>query len=57
MKTYLNRLRRHPGLGYVALLTIFGVAAGAGRGNASGALVGGLIMSVFWIPVLLTARG
>ena len=57
MKTYLHRLRRHPGLGYATVLTASGVVAGAGRGGASGALVGGLFMSICWVPVLLTARG
>jgi hypothetical protein len=57
MKNYLRNLRRHPGLPYAALLTVFGAIAGAGRGNATGALVGGLIMSIYWLPVLLTARG
>lgn len=56
MRPYLQRLREHPGLGLAAAFSLLGAIAGGGRGGPRGALVGGLIMSVFWIPVFLTAR-
>ena len=54
MKTYYDNLMQHPGLPYAAILTASGAAAGAGRAGIKGALAFGLVMSVFWIPVLLT---
>ena len=54
MKTYFRNLRQHPGLPYATLFTVSGVVAGAPKGGIKGALVGALVMSVFWIPVLLT---
>jgi hypothetical protein len=47
-------LSAHPGPPIALLLTIWGAIAGIGRGEWM-PLWGALIMSVFWLPVVLTA--
>ena len=54
MRRYLRNLANHPGLGWAALFTLGG--AMAGRESPRGMLAGALVMSVFWIPVLITAN-
>jgi hypothetical protein len=56
MAKYLKALRRHPGVPIASALTALGFVAGASgeRWLLSGAL-GAAVMSVFWLPVLLTA--
>lgn len=46
--TYWQRLRHHPGLPFAVVLTVMGAVAGG--------IGGALIMGMFWIPVLITAR-
>lgn len=53
--TYWMRLGSHPGVPMAAVFTLMGAVAGMERG-ATGALTGAALMSLFWIPVLLTAR-
>jgi hypothetical protein len=48
-RRYLRNLSRHPGLGYATLLTTLGGVAG--RGSPRGVM----LMSIFWIPVLITS--
>ena len=54
MKRYLRNLANHPGLGCATFLTVAGAIAG--RESPRGILAGALVMSVFWIPVLITAN-
>lgn len=55
--TYIQRLKKHPGVPIAAALTCLGFAAGAkGEHWIVSGLIGAAIMSVFWLPVLLTAR-
>lgn len=54
MKRYLRNLRHHPGVPIATAMTLMGALAG--KGSPRGAIVGALVMSVFWIPVLITAR-
>jgi hypothetical protein len=49
---YFRKLKRHPGTSWAAFLS--GVGALAGRDSARGVIVGTLVMSIYWIPVLLT---
>lgn len=49
-----NGLRGHPGVPLVAILVCFGALAGLDRG-VCGAAVGAAVMSVFSVPVLITA--
>lgn len=57
MKRYFKNLCRHPGLGYASFYTLLGAMAGSQRdGTLRSAAVGALVMSVFWIPVLITAN-
>jgi hypothetical protein len=55
MKTYLQSIAKHPGLPIAAACSSFGFIAGLMHGTLSRAFVGLAIMSVFWIPVLITA--
>lgn len=56
--TYWQRLKRHPGVGIAALMTVAGALAGASRGDGIGVIIfGAVIMGLcVWTPVLLTAR-
>ena len=57
MKRYFKNLRNHPGLGYARFYTLLGGIAGFQRdGTLKSAAVGALVMSIFWIPVLITAN-
>jgi hypothetical protein len=49
---YFRKLKRHPGVPWAAFLS--GAGALAGRDSARGVIVGTLVMSIYWIPVLLT---
>lgn len=58
MRRYLLALHRHPGVPIMAVLTPLGFIAGLARPDGptlGGGLFGAAVMSVFWIPVLLTA--
>ena len=55
MRRYLRSLARHPGLFYATFFTALGAAGGAQRGSANAVAVGAAMMSIFWIPVLVTA--
>ena len=48
MRRYLRNLSRHPGVIIAVILTVIGLIAGGP--------VGAAIMTIFWIPVLLTTR-
>jgi hypothetical protein len=52
MSDYLRRLTSHPGTPWAAFLSLTGAIAG--RESARSAIVGTLVMSVYWIPVLIT---
>lgn len=57
-ETYWQRLKRHPGVPIAFACQGMGFVAGLRRvdGDLTTALIGMAIMSVFWIPVLITAR-
>lgn len=55
LKRYLQSLAHHPGLFYASFFTAMGAIAGAQRGSANAVIAGVAMMSVFWIPVLVTA--
>jgi len=55
MRRYLRSLAHHPGLFYASFFTAMGAVAGAQRGSANAVIAGAAMMSVFWIPVLVTA--
>ena len=55
MRRYLRSLAHHPGLFYVSFLTAIGAAVGAKSGSIRAVVVGVAMMSIFWIPVLVTA--
>jgi len=50
--TYWDQLKVHPGVSSASLLTFFGIITSLEKGMWQPAAV----MSVFWIPVLITAR-
>ena len=52
--SYFERLRAHPGFFIAVTCTLMGAVAGSE--SWSKALMGAAIMSVFWLPVLLTVR-
>jgi hypothetical protein len=57
MRRYLYNLSRHPGLPIAALYSVLGAIVGAMRdGTVASVATGSLLMSIFWIPVLLTAN-
>jgi hypothetical protein len=58
MKEYIARLKKHPGVPVALTCQGMGFIAGFNRvdGNLTSALVGVGVMSLFWIPVLLTAQ-
>lgn len=53
-RRYLYALRRHPGTPIAVWMMVLGGIAGA-EGGWDGAAVGVLVMSVSWVPVLITA--
>ena len=55
-RRYLRNLWRHPGLGYATFMTFVGAVAGR-RGSTHGVIIGALVGSIFWIPVLVTHLG
>lgn len=55
MKGYFRRLANHPGVFPAFGLTIMGAIAGR-EGGARGMVAGAMAMSIFWLPVMLTAR-
>jgi hypothetical protein len=56
--SYWQILKQHPGVPIAFVCQGMGFAAGFNRadGNITSALVGIGVMSLFWIPVLITAR-
>jgi hypothetical protein len=52
MADYFCRLKRHPGVPWAAFLSLQGALIG--HGSPRGAIAGALVMSIFWIPVLIT---
>jgi len=54
MAAYFRRLPSHPGFGIALIYSALGAVAGS-RGNR-GAIVGALVTSIFWVPVLITNR-
>ena len=57
LRAYLDRLKRHPGVPIATACSALGFVAGAhGIHWLRLGLIGAAIMSVFWIPVLITAR-
>ena len=58
MKAYFRRLPKHPGFNLALVFSLMGFVAGATahQGGTKRALVGALVMSVYWIPVLITNR-
>jgi hypothetical protein len=55
MKTYRQSLSGHPGVPIAAACSGFGFIAGLMNGSLLRAFGGLAIMSVFWVPVLITA--
>ena len=53
-ESYLNRLKRHPGVPIATVMTVMGFFAGIDGGLIRG-LIGAGMMGLLWIPVLLTA--
>lgn len=53
MKSYLRRLPSHPGFGVAIISTAMGAAAGR-HGGIRGVIVGAAVMSILWVPVLIT---
>jgi len=57
MRTYLKRLRHHPGVLPATAWTILMILAGAtGDHPVSGAAFGALLSTLVWLTVLITAR-
>lgn len=59
MKKYFIGLTNHPGVPVAVTLQVFGFLAGLDKVQGFwffNGLTGAVIMSVFWIPVLLTVR-
>ena len=57
MKTYLKRLKHHPGVPIASAFSATGFLMGfIERGLASGILTGVLASLIVWTPVLITAR-
>ena len=54
MSDYFKRLSNHPGVPMAALLTVAGPMVALMRPDGDWRV--GLIMTVFWVPVLITAR-
>lgn len=54
MNDYWKRLKNHPGVPMASALSIAGIVAAAASEHGDWRV--GLLVSVFWIPVLLTAR-
>lgn len=54
MSDYWKRLKVHPGVPIATVLSLAGPIVGLMREDGSWWV--GLIMLVFWIPVLITAR-
>jgi hypothetical protein len=52
---FRERLSKHPGVPVAAACSGFGFIAGLMHGSLGRAFAGLAIMSVFWIPVLITA--
>jgi hypothetical protein len=53
--SYLRRLPNHPGFGYATYFSLIGALAGLARGGGTSDVLVGLLMgSIFWPPVLLT---
>ena len=59
LSAYWRSLCRHPGVPIATAFSIFGFVAGVQRAHGvhwlHSGLLGAAIMSVFWVPVLLTA--
>lgn len=56
MSKYFNNLLNEPGFPIASFLTFIGFLSGAnGEYWFEHGLLGALIMSIFWIPVLLSA--
>ena len=58
IKRFWRSLRGHPGVPIVLALMPMGFIAGASNphnGVLAGGLFGAAVMSLFWIPVLITA--
>lgn len=49
---YFRRLKHHPGTPWAAFLS--GTGALAGRDSVRGVIIGTILMSIYWIPVLIT---
>lgn len=49
---YFSNLAQHPGTPWAAFLS--GVGALAGRNSPRGIIIGTLVMSIYWVPVLIT---
>lgn len=56
MSAYWKRLKRHPGVPIASFFSVTGAIPGLRSGSWQHVAVGVAIMSVFWIPVLITAR-
>lgn len=54
MSDYWKRLGNHPGVPMAALLSVLGPIFGLMRPDGDWRV--GLIMMIFWVPVLITAR-
>jgi len=52
MADYFRRLKHHPGVPWAAFFS--GLGAWSGLHSARGVIVGTIVMSIFWIPVLIT---
>jgi hypothetical protein len=51
-----DSLKTHPGVPFASIFTFLGAVAGFDRsGSVTGAVIGALIMSIYWFPVLITA--
>lgn len=56
-RSYRSRLASHPGTPIAAAMTAVGFLVGAhGDRWLTGGLFGAAVMSVYWLPVLWTAR-
>ena len=55
MKRYLRSLAHHPGWPYASFLSALGATAGARSGSVRAVVAGTVVMSFFWIPVLVSA--
>lgn len=57
MKTYLKRLRIHPGVPVASMLTLIFMLAGLGNKNwLAGVIAGAVVSILMWCVVLWTAR-